>query len=87
MKFLLGLGVGIGLGLLFAPARGEETREKLMRQAEDLAEAPRRKMEETISDARQAAGDKGAEIGRKAAERAVDKITESVTGTTGQRRQ
>lgn len=86
MKFLLGLGIGIGLGLLIAPARGEETRERLMREAEELSELPRRKMEETIADARQAAGDKGAEFGRKAAERAVDKISESVTGTTGQRR-
>lgn len=86
MKFLIGMGLGIALGLLIAPARGEETRERLMREAEDLAQAPRRKMEEAIADAREAAGDKGAEIGRKAAERAVDKITESVTGTTGQRK-
>ena len=83
MKFILGLGLGIGLGMIFAPARGEETRERLRREARDLAEAPRRKMEETIADARKAAGDKGAEMGRKAAERAVDKVTETVTGTTG----
>lgn len=86
MKFLLGLGIGVGLGLLIAPATGEETREQLSRKAQELADAPRQKIEETVRDVRQSAGDKGAEIGRKAAERAVDKISESVTGTTGQRR-
>ena len=86
MKFILGLAVGVGLGMIFAPAPGEETRERLVREAQDLADAPRRKAEEIAADVRQKAGDKGAELGRKAAERAVDKVSESVTGTAGARR-
>ena len=80
MKFLIGLGIGIGLGLLFAPARGEQTRERLAEKAEELARAPRRKAAELVSDARQKAGDEGARIGRKAAESAVDKMSEKVAG-------
>ena len=37
MKFLFGLGVGFGLGILFAPADGTRTREKLVRRASRLA--------------------------------------------------
>jgi hypothetical protein len=29
MSFLKGFGIGVGLGVLFAPARGEETRRDL----------------------------------------------------------
>jgi len=34
--FLVGLGTGAVLGLLFAPRRGEETREQLRSKANDL---------------------------------------------------
>ena len=38
MKFLFGLGVGFGLGILFAPADGKRTREKLVGMASRLAQ-------------------------------------------------
>ena len=34
--FLVGLGIGAVLGLLFAPKRGDETREQLRSKANDL---------------------------------------------------
>jgi gas vesicle protein len=40
-SFLAGLGIGIGLGLIFAPLSGEETRDRLQRRAEDLADSAR----------------------------------------------
>ena len=35
-KFILGLGGGVGLGLLFAPKKGEETRQELKAKCEEL---------------------------------------------------
>jgi gas vesicle protein len=32
---LLGLGVGVGVGLLFAPARGDETRSNIKEKVRD----------------------------------------------------
>ena len=40
-SFLAGLGIGVGLGLIFAPLSGEETRDRLQRRAEDLADSAR----------------------------------------------
>lgn len=37
-KFLLGLGAGLGIGLLFAPKKGEETREDLKKKCNELLE-------------------------------------------------
>lgn len=39
--FLTGLGVGFGLGMLFAPMRGEDTREMLTVRASELADSAR----------------------------------------------
>lgn len=40
-SFLAGLGIGVGLGLIFAPLTGEETRDRIQRRAEDLADSAR----------------------------------------------
>jgi len=40
-SFLAGLGIGIGVGLLFAPMTGEETRERISRRTQDLADSAR----------------------------------------------
>ena len=37
-KFLVGIGVGAGLGLLFAPKKGEETREDLLNKLKEYAD-------------------------------------------------
>ena len=37
-SLIVGLGIGVGLGLLFAPARGEETRRELGEQLNNFAE-------------------------------------------------
>jgi gas vesicle protein len=78
MKFLLGLGVGIALGLLYAPARGEETREQLLAAARDLSDLPRRTANEVAAKAREKAGELGAKVGRQAAEAAVDSATKAL---------
>ena len=70
LQFLIGLGCGFGLGLLIAPAPGSETREQLMELARDPGAAVRDK----ISEMRQKAGEAGANLGRQAAESAVDKV-------------
>lgn len=75
MKFLLGLAIGFTAAILFAPARGDETREKLMSRARDLAEAPREKLhdaaEEFADTAKEKAGEYGGKVGHDAAEKAA----------------
>jgi gas vesicle protein len=70
LKFLAGIGCGIGIGLLIAPAPGEETREQLLRVAKEPANVAREK----VAEIRQKAGDMGANLGRQAAEQAMDKV-------------
>jgi gas vesicle protein len=43
-RFLIGLGVGIGLGIIFAPAKGSQTRARLREKAEEVADLPRKKL-------------------------------------------
>ena len=50
--FLAGLGIGIGVGLLFAPLKGEETRERISRRSHDLADSARRHASEIAESAR-----------------------------------
>ena len=51
-SFLVGLGVGVGLGLLFAPARGEDTRRELGERLNNIAENARRKGREVAERVR-----------------------------------
>jgi gas vesicle protein len=84
VKFFLGLGIGVALGILFAPARGEETRRQLSERAHDLASVPGRQMQEKVAEiarkSEQKAGEVGSEVGRQAAEAAVRAVREEVLG-------
>lgn len=71
LKFLAGIGTGIGIGLMIAPAAGQDTRRRLLETAKDPTGAVR----DQVQQVRQKAGDMGANIGRQAAQQAVDKVT------------
>lgn len=87
MRFLLGLGVGYAIGLLIAPDRGEVTRQRLVQQAQDLAQAQERKVEQSLREvaekSRERAGDIGSEVGRRAAEAAVQAVSDELLGDKG----
>jgi gas vesicle protein len=70
LKFLAGIGTGIGIGLIIAPAAGRETRRQLL----DAAKDPTGAVRDQVQQARQKAGDIGANLGRQAAQQAVDKV-------------
>ena len=78
MKFILGLTIGVALGLIYAPARGEETRERLKQKAEELADVPRQKIGEMADVSEQKAGEIGARIGREVAQSSVQAVREKV---------
>ncbi len=80
-KFILGFGVGVVLGMLFAPAKGTETRARLRGAAQDLAELPRRKEVEVADISKEKAGQLGERIGRQSAEAAVDAVEKKVLGS------
>lgn len=52
--FAIGAVIGLAIGFLYAPRRGEETRELLKEKAEGVIEKTR----ETASDAKKMAGEK-----------------------------
>lgn len=70
LKFIAGLVCGAGVGLLMAPASGEDTRRRLAQAVRDPQELAR----ETVSNIREKAGDMGADLGRQAAQKAVDQV-------------
>ena len=43
VRFALGLGIGVGLALLFAPAKGDETRAALANKARELGDNVRQR--------------------------------------------
>ena len=70
LKFIAGLVCGAGVGLLIAPASGEDTRRRLAQAARNPEELAR----EAVSNIREKAGDMGADLGRQAAQKAVDQV-------------
>ncbi|HST78906.1 MAG TPA: YtxH domain-containing protein [Verrucomicrobiae bacterium] len=70
LKFIAGLVCGAGVGLLIAPASGEDTRRRLAQAARNPEELAR----EAVTNIREKAGDMGADLGREAAQKAVDQV-------------
>jgi gas vesicle protein len=81
LKFLAGIGCGVAVGLLIAPAPGEETRRQLLEFAKDPGAAARRKVADIREDIAQA----GADLGRRVAEKAVDKVIPEGLNQPGRR--
>ena len=80
MRFLLGFGIGVGLAMLLAPASGEETRGRILDKAQELADIPRKKAAQMAEVSKEKAGQVGADVGRKAAEAAVEAVKQNVVG-------
>jgi hypothetical protein len=70
LKFLAGLVCGAGVGLLIAPTSGENIRRRLAQAARD----PEQLARDTVTNIREKAGDMGANLGRQAAQKAVDQM-------------
>jgi len=71
--FLVGMGIGALLGILFAPKSGEETRDYLVRRADegkDFAQRKARELRERADDL--------VERGRDAVESGRDSITDAI---------
>jgi gas vesicle protein len=79
-RFLAGFAVGIGLGIIFAPARGSQTRAQLREKAEEVADLPRKKAAQMANIGKEKAGELGARIGRQSAEAAAEAIKQNVLG-------
>lgn len=80
MKFLLGFGIGLTAALMLAPARGNETRERLMRKARNLADTSEEKLDETKERVSEAALQKAGEIGSIVGRQTAEAIASSVVG-------
>ena len=78
MKFLFGITVGLIVGFLYAPAPGEETRERLYHKLGEYSQAPQRKVADVVEQNREKVADMGARLGREAVESAVDSVTEKL---------
>jgi gas vesicle protein len=70
LRFIAGLVCGAGVGLLIAPASGESTRRRLLQAARDPEQVAR----EAVTNIREKAGEMGADLGRQAAQKAVDQV-------------
>ncbi|HET9183568.1 MAG TPA: YtxH domain-containing protein [Candidatus Angelobacter sp.] len=70
LKFIGGMLCGAAVGMLIAPAPGERTRRRLAQAVRDPEELAR----EAVSNVREKAGEMGANAGRQAAEKAVDRV-------------
>ncbi len=69
-KFIAGILCGVGVGLLIAPDSGQETRRQLLRAVREPEQIAR----ETVTNIREKAGDMGANMGREAAQKALDRV-------------
>ena len=78
MRFISGFGIGVLLGLFYAPASGKATRRRLIHEAEELSDLPERKAAQIAEMGKAKAGEMGAEIGRQAAEAAVQAVTDTL---------
>jgi len=81
LKLLAGIGCGVAVGLLIAPAPGEETRRQLLELARDPRGVARRK----VRDLREEIAQAGADLGRRVAETAVDKVIPEGLNQPGRR--
>jgi gas vesicle protein len=70
LRFITGILCGVGLGLLIAPDSGDETRRQLLRAVREPEQIAR----EAVTNIREKAGDMGANMGREAAQKAVDRV-------------
>jgi len=82
VRFLLGVITGVALGMIFAPAPGSEVREQLAERARGWSEIPAQKAAEIAEASKEKAGEIGARVGRKAAESAVEAVTQKVLPRT-----
>jgi gas vesicle protein len=67
---MAGMLCGAAIGVLIAPAPGSETRRRLMQAVRDPEELGR----EAVANIRDKAGEMGANLGRQAAEKAVERM-------------
>jgi gas vesicle protein len=79
-RFLIGFGVGIALGMIFAPAKGSETRDRLRDKAQELADLPRKKAVQMADVSKEKAGELGEGIGRQTPEAAVEAVKQNILG-------
>ncbi len=70
LKFITGILCGVGVGLLIAPDSGGATRRQLLRAVREPEQIAR----EAVTNIREKAGDMGANMGREAAQKAVDRV-------------
>lgn len=70
LKFVAGIVCGVGVGFLIAPVSGEEARRRLQRVVQDPEQIAR----DAVTNIRDKAGEMGANMGRQAAEKAVDRV-------------
>lgn len=85
LQFVLGFGIGFALALAFTPASGEQSRRLIANKARELIQFPSRKIEEETRKAaelaKEKAGQIGSDVGRQAAEAAVDAVEKNLFGT------
>jgi gas vesicle protein len=70
LKLMAGMLCGTAIGILIAPAPGSQTRRRLIQAARNPEELGR----EAVANIREKAGEMGANLGRQAAEKAVDRV-------------
>jgi gas vesicle protein len=78
ISFLIGTAVGAGVALLATPASGEEMRAWLGRKTREIKQVPGEKVEQAAEAAKARAGDLGSQVGKQAAEAAVEAVKENL---------